>query len=102
MLAAVNVALRAGPGITAAASADPFSREVFWTDGDRAWPSSGSGSGSGDADALLAPSPRTQLVDVNLDPPFPNARRFRAVSLLAHEACTLRQALPSAKQPDAR
>jgi myo-inositol-1(or 4)-monophosphatase len=29
MLAAVNVALRAGPGITAAASADPFSGEVF-------------------------------------------------------------------------
>jgi hypothetical protein len=33
MLAAVNVALLAGPGITAAAAADPFSGEVFWTDG---------------------------------------------------------------------
>ena len=89
MLAAVNVALRAGPGITAAASADPFSGEVFWTDGDRAWLRGGSGSsgsGSSNADGLLAPSPRTQLVDVNLDPPFPNAPRFRAVSLLAHEA----------------
>ncbi len=90
MLAAVNVALRAGPAITAAASADPFSGEVFWTDGDRAWLRSGSDSGSSDADALLAPSPRTQLVDVNLDPPFPNARRFRAVSLLAQEAFTAR------------
>jgi myo-inositol-1(or 4)-monophosphatase len=88
MLAAVNVALRAGPGITAAASADPFSGEVFWTDGDRAWLRSG--SGSSDTDALLAPSPRTQLVDVNLDPPFPNAPRFLAVSLLAHEAFTAR------------
>ena len=90
MLAAVNVALRAGPGITAAASADPFSGEVFWTDGDRAWLRSGSGGSSSDADALLAPSPRTQLVDVNLDPPFPNAPRFRAVSLLAQEAFTAR------------
>jgi myo-inositol-1(or 4)-monophosphatase len=84
MLAAVNVALRAGPGITAAASADPFSGEVFWTDGDRAW------LRSSDADALIAPSPRTQLVDVNLDPPFPNAPRFLAVSLLAQEAFTAR------------
>ena len=31
-----------------------------------------------------------QLVDVNLDPPFPNAPRFRAVSLLAQEAFTAR------------
>jgi hypothetical protein len=33
MLAAAHVALRAGPGITAAASADPFSGEIFWTGG---------------------------------------------------------------------
>jgi myo-inositol-1(or 4)-monophosphatase len=84
MLATVNVALRAEPGITAAASADPFSGEVFWTDGDRAWVRSDG------VDAALAPSPRTQLVDVNLDPPFPYAPRFRAVSLLAHEAFTAR------------
>jgi myo-inositol-1(or 4)-monophosphatase len=84
MLAAVNVALRAGPGITAAASADPFSGEIFWTDGDRAWL-----RGDG-ADAALAPSAETQLVDVNLDPPFPNAPGFRAVSLLADEAFTAR------------
>jgi myo-inositol-1(or 4)-monophosphatase len=80
MLAAVNVALQGGPGITAAASADPFSGEVFWTDGDRAF------LRSDGADAPLAPSPGTQLVDVNLDPPFPNAPGFRAVSLLADEA----------------
>jgi myo-inositol-1(or 4)-monophosphatase len=82
MLAAVNVALRAGPGITAAASADPFSGEVFWTDGDRAC------LRSDGADAGLAPSPGTGLVDVNLDPPFPNAPGFRAVSLLADDAFT--------------
>jgi myo-inositol-1(or 4)-monophosphatase len=84
MLAAVNVALRAGPGITAAASADPFSGEIFWTDGDRACL-----RGDG-ADATLAPSPGTQLVDVNLDPPFPNAPGFRTVRLLADEAFTAR------------
>jgi myo-inositol-1(or 4)-monophosphatase len=84
MLAAVNVALQAGPGITAAASADPFSGEVFWTDGDRAC------LRSDGADAALTPSPGTQLVDVNLDPPFPNAPGFRAVSLLADEAFTAR------------
>jgi myo-inositol-1(or 4)-monophosphatase len=84
MLAAVNVALQAGPGITAAASADPFSGEIFWTDGDRAC------LRSDGADARLAPSPRTQLVDVNLDPPFPNAPGFRAVTLLADEVFTAR------------
>ena len=84
MLAAVNVALLAGPGITVAASADPFSGEVFWTDGNRAC------ARSDGADTALAPTPGTQLVDVNLDPPFPNAPGFRAVSLLADEAFTAR------------
>jgi myo-inositol-1(or 4)-monophosphatase len=84
MLAAVNVALRAGPGITAAASADPFSGEIFWTDGDRAC------LRSDGADAALAPSPGTRLVDVNLDPPFPNAPGFRTASLLADEVFSTR------------
>lgn len=35
-------------------------------------------------DALLMPTPATRLVDVNRDPPFPSAPRFRAVDLLAH------------------
>jgi myo-inositol-1(or 4)-monophosphatase len=80
MLVAVNVALQTGPRITAAATADPFSGEVFWTDGNRAW------LRIGDADVELAPSADSRLVDVNLDPPFPNAPGFRAVSLLADEA----------------
>ncbi|WP_405860813.1 inositol monophosphatase family protein [Streptomyces sp. NBC_01515] len=75
MLVAVNVALRDG----AAAVADPFGGEVFFTDGQRAWVRR-----DGADDALLTPSPATRLVDVNLDPPFPSAPVFRAVDLLAH------------------
>ncbi|MBL1084413.1 inositol monophosphatase family protein [Streptomyces actinomycinicus] len=75
MLVAVNVALRDG----AAAVADPFSGEVFCTDGETAWLRR-----DGVDDAPLAPSPATRLVDVNLDPPFPSAPGFRAVDLLAH------------------
>ncbi|MEV5896588.1 inositol monophosphatase family protein [Nonomuraea fuscirosea] len=75
MLVAVNVALRDG----AAAVADPFSGEIFFTDGETAWVRH-----DGADDALLMPSPATRLVDVNLDPPFPSAPGFRAVDLLAH------------------
>ncbi|MEU8246701.1 inositol monophosphatase family protein [Nonomuraea sp. NPDC048916] len=78
-LVAVNVALRVGPGITAAASADPFTHEVFWTDGERACVRSDG------VDEELRPSPASRLVDVNLDPPFPNAPDFRAVRLLADD-----------------
>ncbi|GAA3763273.1 inositol monophosphatase family protein [Plantactinospora mayteni] len=82
MLVAVNVALRSGPEttvpeITAAASADPFSGEVFWTDGIRARVRHDG------VDAELRPSADSWLVDVNLDPPFPNDPAFRAVRLLA-------------------
>ncbi|MFJ8667446.1 inositol monophosphatase family protein [Streptomyces sp. NPDC093600] len=75
MLVAVNVALRDG----AAAVADPFGGEVFFTDGETAWVRQ-----EGADDAPLTPSPATRLVDVNLDPPFPSAPGFRAVDLLAH------------------
>ncbi|MER6307043.1 inositol monophosphatase family protein [Streptomyces sp. NPDC001657] len=75
MLVAVNVALREG----AAAVADPFSGEVFVTDGETAWVRQ-----DGADDAPLTPTPATRLVDVNLDPPFPSAPGFRAVDLLAH------------------
>lgn len=75
MLVAVNVALRDG----AAAVADPFSGEVFFTDGETAWVRH-----DGADDALLTPTPATRLVDVNLDPPFPGAPGFRAADLLAH------------------
>ncbi|MFD4633900.1 inositol monophosphatase family protein [Streptomyces sp. NPDC058284] len=74
MLVAVNVALRDGP----AAVADPFSGEVFFTDGETA------GVRHEGSDAPLAPTAATRLVDVNLDPPFPGAPGFRGVDLLAH------------------
>lgn len=77
MLVAVNVALQTGSHITAAASADPFSDEVFWTDGARACVRRDG------ADEHLAPSAESRLVDVNLDAPFLDAGRFRAVRLLA-------------------
>ncbi|MEU2022641.1 inositol monophosphatase family protein [Streptomyces sp. NPDC016469] len=79
MLVAVNVALRdASAGIVAAASADPFSGEVFWTDGAGAWVRGAEGR-----DDRLIPSAGSRLVDVNLDPPFPHAPGFRAVELMA-------------------
>ncbi|MGX8908871.1 inositol monophosphatase family protein [Streptomyces netropsis] len=74
MLVAVNVALRDGP----AAVADPFSGEVFFTDGATARVRR---DGS---DTRLTPTAANRLVDVNLDPPFPSAPGFRAVDLLAH------------------
>ncbi|MET3987899.1 inositol monophosphatase family protein [Streptomyces sp. PvR034] len=75
MVVAVNVALREG----AAAVADPFGGEVFFTDGESARVRR-----EGADDALLTPSSATRLVDVNLDPPFPSSPGFRAVDLLAH------------------
>ncbi|WP_372500045.1 inositol monophosphatase family protein [Streptomyces sudanensis] len=74
MLVAVNVALRDG----AAAVADPFGGEVFFTDGETAWVRR-----DGVGDVPLTPTSATRLVDVNLDPPFPGAPGFRAVDLLA-------------------
>ena len=77
MLVGVNVALRVDDEITAAATADPFGGEVFWTDGHRARVRIDG------RDEELAPSPESRLVDVNLDPPVPNAPGFQAVRLLA-------------------
>ena len=80
-LVAVNVALRVADDTTAAASADPFTDEVFWTDGTRAYVRRGRDSNEDDEE--LVPSPTSQLVDLNLDPPFPNAPDFQAACLLA-------------------
>ncbi len=77
MLVAVNVALRTGREVAVAASADPFTDEVFWTEGAGAWVRRDG------VDEPLVPSGDSRLVDVNLDPPFPNAPGFRAVRLLA-------------------
>lgn len=76
-LVAVNIALRVAEEVTAAAVADPFGGDVLWVDGNRA------GVRRAGADAPVTPSAESRLVDVNLDPPFPNAPGFRAVELLA-------------------
>ncbi|MFE9255338.1 inositol monophosphatase family protein [Streptomyces sp. NPDC006879] len=73
-LVAVNVALVGA----AAAVADPFSDEVFFTDGEIARVR------QGPSERPLAPTSDSGLVDVNLDPPFPSSPAFRAVELLAH------------------
>ncbi len=62
-LFAVNVALRAGGVALAAASADPLTGEVFWTDGTGAWVR------REDTDTSLHPSAESLLVDVDLDHP---------------------------------
>ena len=79
MLAAVNVALRADGQVAVAASADPFTDEVFWTDGAAAYVRHGG------VDQRLAPTAESKLVDVNLDPPFPNHAVFSAARMLADE-----------------
>ncbi|GAB2607373.1 phosphatase [Paractinoplanes abujensis] len=77
MLVSVNVALRDGDRCLAAASADPFTGEIFWTDGARALVRK-----TGVEDDELRPDGSSGLVDLNPDAPFPNAPRFRAARLL--------------------
>lgn len=79
MLAAVNVALHTGTTSATAASADPFSGEVFWTDGSAAYVRHAG------TDERLVPSAESKLVDVNLDPPFPSRDVFLAARLLADD-----------------
>lgn len=79
-LAAVNVALSEGGQVRVAASADPIAGEVFWTGGHGAY------LRRGGTDRRLRPSARSRLVDVNLDPPYPNGDRFLAVRMLADPA----------------
>lgn len=76
------MALRGG----AAAVADPFGDEIFFTDGKTARIR----RDGTDTDTKLEPSPVTGLVEVNLDPPFPSAPGFRAVDLLARSSFTER------------
>ncbi len=72
MLVSVNVALSTG----VAAVADPFADEIFWTDGTVARVR------HDEVDTPLTPSAESRLIDVNLDPPFPNRSRFRAARML--------------------
>lgn len=74
---AVNAALTSGGEVLAAAAAEPFGDEVFWTDGRSAFVRSQG------RDAPLAPNASSGLVDLNLDPPFPSAPAFHAAALAA-------------------
>jgi myo-inositol-1(or 4)-monophosphatase len=74
-LVAVNVALRDGARFVAAAVAEPFDSEVFWADARRAL------RRAGGRDAPLVSSSHSHLVDLNLDPPFPNGPAFSAARL---------------------
>jgi myo-inositol-1(or 4)-monophosphatase len=76
-LVAVNVALREGDVVVAAATVDPFAGEVFWTDGEAAHRRYDS------ADEGVRPSAGSRLVELNLDPPYPNHNRFRVSELLS-------------------
>jgi myo-inositol-1(or 4)-monophosphatase len=73
----VNAALVDSGNVVAAAVADPFSGDVFWTDGRSAR------IRAGEEDSPLVPDARSGLVDLNLDPPFPNAPAFKAAQLAA-------------------
>jgi len=72
-VAAVNVALRIRESFIAAAVADPFNHEIVWTDGMAAFVRADS------QDTPLAPHGSSKLVDLNFDPPFPNAPAFKAL-----------------------
>lgn len=74
---AVNVALRVGNKCEAAAVADPFNGEVFWTNGASAF------QRLAEADTPLRPDRRSKLVDLNFDPPFSNGPAFTAAKLAA-------------------
>ena len=74
-VAAVNAALRTGSRFIAAAVADPFNEELYWTDGQLALVRKQGG------DTPLRPTAASRLVDLNFDPPFPNGPAFRAATL---------------------
>jgi myo-inositol-1(or 4)-monophosphatase len=76
-VAAVNVALRVEREFAAAAVADPFNEEIFWTDGASAF------LRLDGQDTPLIPNGKSKLVDMNFDPPFSNAPAFKAAILAA-------------------
>lgn len=75
---AVNAALQVDNRFLAAAVAEPFSHEVYWTDLNSARMRTGGNN------APLVPESGSRLVDLNLDPPFPSAPAFRATTLAGH------------------
>jgi myo-inositol-1(or 4)-monophosphatase len=76
-LVAVNVALKDGDRFSAAAVADALGDDIFWTDGASSFVRNGT------IDRQLVPNTRSNLVDLNFDPPFPNGPAFRTAILAA-------------------
>ncbi|MFE2997422.1 inositol monophosphatase family protein [Nocardia sp. NPDC059246] len=81
-LVAVNIALRAGEAITAAAVADPFSGEIFWTDGTTA------AVRRDGNDHPLLPQSASRLVEIDADNPSPYTDWFSSGRLMADESFT--------------
>lgn len=76
-LMVVNVALRTTTGIRVAASADPISGEVFWTQGDGVYILRGGVSQTSE------PSPSSRLVEVNLTNQLIKESNFQAIQFLS-------------------
>lgn len=78
-VAAVNVTLMEEGRFIAAAVADPHAQEIYWMDGLAAY------ARANGQDTPLAPSSSSNLVDINLDPPYPNATKFKTAMLIADD-----------------
>jgi myo-inositol-1(or 4)-monophosphatase len=79
---AVNVALNQNDRPIAGAVADPLVNEIYWTDGRT------SVRRHDQVDQALQPSSRSKLIDINMDPPFPNRDWFRPHVLASDETFT--------------
>lgn len=75
-LVSVNVTLQVGSELAAAASADPFNGEVFWTDGQAAFVRA-----QGVDQRLTGPA-TSHLVDIDLDVPTVDPAGFRPAELI--------------------
>ena len=78
----MNVALRINDGLEAAAVADPFTGEVFWTDGNAAHVIVSK------IDSVLSPNAGSGVVELNLDPPYPDGPGFHPTTLFRDRAFT--------------
>ncbi len=78
-VSAVNVALMAEGKFIAAAVADPYMQEIYWMDGFSAY------TRAKGQDSPLAPGSNSNLVDINLDSPYPNAPKFRTSMLISDD-----------------
>jgi len=77
---AVNVALREGETVAAAAVTDPLGAVTYWTDGAGAW------RRTRGEDRQLEPSAVSNLVDLNLDAPMFHYRPSRTIGLVVEKA----------------